>query len=467
MVWYTRCIFLLVLLVPISTRAVEISEISWMGSIDSPNHEWIELYVSETKDLTGWTITDGFNLLIELDGVASSDTYAVLERTSDASASGAAWQLYTGSLVNTGAALVLRDENGLVVDRVTGGEDWKLIGGDNITKETAQLSESGWITAVATPGRVNSLTTTSVSVDEDEADGSYSATGVSHGAHTAQSSIVLTLPDITLQLAVIAPTLVYVNQPVFFTVAPSGIGQTLIDSLQYTWNFGDGAVGVDISATHSYQYPGNYVVVVAGEYKRQKQFTRHELVVLPVSLAIVQLADGAVGVQNNSKTEIDLANYRLVGNKEFVFSEHTILLPQSQITLAKDEFLIGSIPQMIALYDQAGAQVASYVPGMQASAVATNPDLPLMSKSSPFVSEVRAALDDSRYTFASADSDTTERKTQPLLSATSTQTTEDPVFEKEEHSFAWPQYTLFGVLLIGILAIYLVPKQEKDDSPWA
>jgi len=71
--------------------AIEISEVAWMGSAASANHEWIELYSPETIDVTGWTITDGNNLQIELDGTISSGEYAVLERTSDASAPGTAW----------------------------------------------------------------------------------------------------------------------------------------------------------------------------------------------------------------------------------------------------------------------------------------------------------------------------------------------------------------------------------------
>ena len=75
----------------ISLAAVQISEIAWMGSVESANHEWIELHnTGAAVDLTGWILHDENNLTIELSGTLRSGVYAVLERTSDASATGSA-----------------------------------------------------------------------------------------------------------------------------------------------------------------------------------------------------------------------------------------------------------------------------------------------------------------------------------------------------------------------------------------
>ena len=95
------------------------------------------------------------NLSINLTGVISPGAFAVLERTSDDSAPGSAFLIYTGALVNTGATLTLRDASGVIVDQVAGGENWQDIGGDNVTKETAQYTTAGWVTDVPTPGSAN------------------------------------------------------------------------------------------------------------------------------------------------------------------------------------------------------------------------------------------------------------------------------------------------------------------------
>ena len=85
-----------------------------MGSGTSANHEWIELYNSgEAVDVAGWVLSDGMNLSINLTGIISAGDYAVLERTSDDSAPGIAFLIYTGALVNTGATLTLQDSSGV------------------------------------------------------------------------------------------------------------------------------------------------------------------------------------------------------------------------------------------------------------------------------------------------------------------------------------------------------------------
>jgi len=162
-------IFLFVALPSLAQAQVFISEIAWMGSVDSANHEWIELYNSGVSvDATGWRLSDGSNLEIILDGVISQNEFVVLERTSDLSVAGSAWQIYTGALPNTGATLSLYDAANNRIDQVVGGENWENIGGNNETKDTAQLFEEEWITAPASPGTAPvNITATAVETSEN------------------------------------------------------------------------------------------------------------------------------------------------------------------------------------------------------------------------------------------------------------------------------------------------------------
>jgi len=472
-------IILILSCIPIKVMAIEISEVAWMGSAVSANHEWIELHSQQTIDVTGWTLADDNNLLIELTGTIDAGDYAVLERTSDDSAPGQAWHIYTGSLVNTGATLTLRDASGGVVDRVAGGEQWQLIGGDNTTKATAQLSSRGWITADPTPGQAASgvaqETTTNQSDEADEDEDQDSSTNTNSSNQTTSKSssaesIKLTLPDITLQLAVAAPETTYVNQPVDFIVTPSGVGSTIASSLHYQWSFGDTNTATGKTVEHTFSHPGNYVVVVEAAYKRQIQRTRHQIVVLPVSLTLTELDDGDFAIQNNSQTEIDLGGYRLVGNKTFIIPDYTILLPRSQVVVRRDAFLTKPISQMVALYDNAQEQAAMHLPRHLAIKVAAPllpPDRPAVAtRPTPRIS----AIDDSpRYTFASANT----AKPTPAPSST-TATTPAPLKPTQVAAVGtatvpqhWPQYALVTILLLGIAAVYLIPQSTKDDGPLA
>lgn len=134
--------------------SIEISEIAWMGTEVSANDEWIELHNSgeSVVDLTGWLLTDGEALHIELTGAVGAGQFIVLERTNDDSSSVPAFLIYSGALKNSGATLTLRNAASELVDQVEGGTNWIELGGSNRTKETAQRTSDGWITAPATPG---------------------------------------------------------------------------------------------------------------------------------------------------------------------------------------------------------------------------------------------------------------------------------------------------------------------------
>jgi len=92
--WSTLITICILSCIPIKVMAIEISEVAWMGSADSANHEWIELHAPTTIDVTGWTLSDDNNLQIELTGTISAGEYAVLERTSDDSAPGSLADIY-------------------------------------------------------------------------------------------------------------------------------------------------------------------------------------------------------------------------------------------------------------------------------------------------------------------------------------------------------------------------------------
>lgn len=351
-----------------ASAAISISEVAWMGSAASANHEWIELYNDAGPvDATGFVLSDGMNLSIELVGTLPSG-YSVLERTSDDSAPSGAWQIYTGAMVNTGATLRLTDAGGALLDQVAGGENWEQIGGDNTTKETAQYTSRGWVTAVATPGSAppSTIASTPTETEEDDTSGEAVTTRANTTqtkASSATESFSLTLPGITLALAVTGPTIAYVNQPVNFNATPSGVGETIKSSLEYRWNFGDGEVENGKTVAHQFRYPGTYVVTVHGSYKRQEQVAEHEITVLPVVISLTLNRAGDVQINNDSKYTIDLSGYRLRGAGEtaFTFAPYTLLRSQQTITIPQAR-LGNTKERMITLYDQRQVAVATRMP---------------------------------------------------------------------------------------------------------
>ncbi|MDP4009049.1 MAG: helix-hairpin-helix domain-containing protein, partial [bacterium] len=115
------------------SHAVVISEIAWMGTKASPQHEWIELYNNTTEEinLSGWSIKaeDG-TPDIDLDGTIESLGFFLLERTSQDTISNIEANLiYTGALNDSGEYLRLYDASSVLVDEIDVLGDWEGFGG--------------------------------------------------------------------------------------------------------------------------------------------------------------------------------------------------------------------------------------------------------------------------------------------------------------------------------------------------
>lgn len=154
------------------SATVVINEIAWMGTFDSANNEWIELYndSSSEVDLTGWQLLDD-NVLIHTfgSGVIASGGYFLIEDNENALPSISADLILDLSLANTGDSLKLLDSTGVIKDSVnsTGGA-W--FSGDSISKKTmekinAALSgdeATNWAASASnggTPRGLNSVST--------------------------------------------------------------------------------------------------------------------------------------------------------------------------------------------------------------------------------------------------------------------------------------------------------------------
>ena len=140
-----------------------------MGTEDSANDEWIELYnnSSSSIDLNGWgIISDDKTPNIFLKNRIPAKGFFILERTNDTTLPKIKSDLiYKGNLSNNGEHLKLIDNNKKIIDEIDCSKKWffgdnevkktmerknTLIGGDN--SENWQTSENSG----GTPDRKNS-----------------------------------------------------------------------------------------------------------------------------------------------------------------------------------------------------------------------------------------------------------------------------------------------------------------------
>jgi hypothetical protein len=458
----------------IAQAAVTINEVAWMGGPDSSSYEWIEIYNSENTEVLvdGWVLEDGVNLNINLSGAVAPFEYAVLERTSDDTVSGTAFLIYTGALVNTGATLTLRNADGQIMDQISGGENWESIGGDNITKETAQYTTGGWVTDVATPGKQNGsgrvVDSVSTTVESVVAPSSSKKSTKGRKVETVKLGVL----DTVLKLDTDIQTVAYVNQVIPFMVTGSGISKHIINSLKYDWNFGDMNVAAGPKVEHYYSYPGTYVVTVRAAYARHDQVVRHEITVLPVTFSITKNDAGDIQIHNDSPYDVDTSGYIVKGvNKDVVFPPRTIILPRSTITIPKEK-LGNAVGSMIAIYDTERTLLAStyeamdFMPGIVSEEKKVAVDDFYVEKTNTSVSYLPVLEEDSFGFDTSVVETFAEANEYPVAAViNSAYATTSGIYEKDEGKSAkqdsgnskkpeWPYVAFIGLLAMAFAGLY-------------
>ena len=154
-----KIVFFFILLAPLTVAAASpsiiINELAWMGTTESANDEWLELYNPNDAeiDLTGWRLEalDG-SPKIELTGTIAPGAYFLLERTDDDTiAEITADQIYSGALGNNGEWLKLYDNQNNLIDEINAAAGWPA--GDNTTKQTLErAADLSWQTSQSSSG---------------------------------------------------------------------------------------------------------------------------------------------------------------------------------------------------------------------------------------------------------------------------------------------------------------------------
>lgn len=342
---------------------VTLNEIAWMGTTASANAEWIELYNSSTipVSLSGWTLTSsGTAPQITLTGTINALSYALLERTSDASVpSITAHQVYTGALSNSGDTLTLKDATGIVVDTVVGGSNWSAIGGDNTTKYTPQRTSTGWVTAVPTPGAQNAVST----VDQSDTPKTQEETATTTPVVTVQGAVARTLPS-TIQVRRLyidagPPRIVQAHVPAYFEAIAYDSYESK-RSARMTWSFGNGERLQGEEVMYTYKAPGTYTIVVRAHDGKQEGITLLPIEVQESAVSIQGVNEYGVLVENSGTTLIDASNWLFEsGSHTFTIPSDTVLGPSSTVVFTYET--LGFVPgDSVVLYFPTGKEASSW-----------------------------------------------------------------------------------------------------------
>lgn len=114
----------------------------------------------------------------------------------------------------------------------------------------------------------------------------------------------------------------------------------------FVWNFGDGGEGVGEVVTHTYMYPGEYVLVLNVSGPRGKAVSRANVKVINPELAITDVSRERIEIANNSKSEVSLFGRALVTrDKIFAFPRDTIIKAGQKISFGANVTGFNSLEQ--------------------------------------------------------------------------------------------------------------------------
>lgn len=228
------------------------------------------------------------------------------------------------SLANTGEALVLKNSEGVIVDDVAYSADWGALGDGN----SLQRVSGTWVAAAPTPGATNTSEPVPTSGGNEESGASPS------GSSIASVSSVSTARTPAVRARVDIPRLASVQAPVDFSVVPDARDNK---STRYYWSFGDGAISRGLRATHWYEFPGVYTVVLTIRSGDDVSVMRSPIEIIEPQLTVSAVLSGLRGyieLENPSAKEINLEGWQIAaGGERFLFSGPTYLNSKQKLKL--------------------------------------------------------------------------------------------------------------------------------------
>ena len=177
------------------------------------------------------------------------------------------------------------------------------------------------------------------------------AGGGTLSAHAAPAPLSQAAAREPFQVSVGRPRLASIHQPVIFRAVPDG---SIPTTIRYDWSFGDGAWTQNKqTVTHSYQFPGEYNVVLnATGAAEETAISRTTVLVTPPLITFGAAAADRVVLANRSAYELNLGGWRLnQGPANFIFPADTIVSANRSLNVPATQLGFAPAPgQLLTLF---------------------------------------------------------------------------------------------------------------------
>jgi hypothetical protein len=215
------------------------------------------------------------------------------------------------------------------------------------------------------------------------------------------------------------------------------------------------------------------VVTLFASYKRQEQLAKHEITILPITLSLNTNRQGDIVINNESKYEVDLSNYRLQGTKTFSVPPRTFLLPNQSIVIDRSHIVEGG-DRLVMIYDAEGV-VVDMLPPPKLLALKTESKPTVIDRSpTPMISAINTpqavvmADSSQRFGFASEAPVMSLGNTVPSTNAAEVEPEESDSAQMASVNQSgtplghnWPYLALIGLILLAIFGAIVTKKPEQ------
>lgn len=297
---------------------------------------FIELYNSSSSDvdLTGWYLQrktatgSSFGSLVTStflkDKIIKANGYFLISRQRDGS------DVVVDSLTLTESNTIrMRDSKGEDIDQVE-------LGVVPDGKSYQKISTNEWVSAVPTPGVVNSGV---AELSGNETASISSPTTANATGSAVGVSTFPTEPQIFADAGVSART-ISAGATVPFTGRAFGLKKEPIENARMIWSFGDGGIAEGTSVAHTYHYPGDYIAVLdiaSGYYSASDRVAVHVVVPLLILRSGGDTTRSFISIENRGSDEVDLSLWQIESaGIFFIIPKNTILGARKTLTFASE-----------------------------------------------------------------------------------------------------------------------------------
>ncbi|MBI2108859.1 MAG: lamin tail domain-containing protein [Parcubacteria group bacterium] len=435
---------LFLFLFPVFSHAqVVITEIMYAPE-EGVAYEWFEILNegSESVDLTEWRFNDGTNHVFEKPPknggqgtlTVSPNAYAIIAKEADTflnTHQGFSGTVIDGSfsLTDIGDILSLANESGVTVGSVSYGEN----AGAQKNGLSIQLIQGQWIAALPTPGVTN---------DEGGGNNQETAGETLEGPVVGNSeSIYAPEPKQTITVSAgQVRRVALVGAPIAFRGSALGLKSEPIENVRFLWSFGDGERGEGSAVSHTYRYPGEYIVVLEGSSGGYAASAKINVMTVPSDIAVSGIGtpqDFFIAVTNNTKYEVNLEGWVLRSEGgHFMVPANTLIASGKTLRFAPQVTGLAFSGDVALLYPN-GNIASAYIP------------VPPIASPLPIVVTV------------SKDADTKALKEKPVLNneesaSEKTQVAAAVGAHSQNNSIMKWLFGFAGLMLMGFLGFFFV-----------